>query len=259
MRFATSAFSNVVTEVVEAVLIARDASTSIASAWTGLSHRIARFGSKSAGYRVQSVGSGRASLSAAPDVDWLAMSPASNARVVPVEPPHSATAAVPSAQNDGAQGALPETPLSAHSAHSLPESLQAPHSPTALASSASGNPASQRKVRVELIKTELADRLAHDDFGEKCALVLACSVGVLLRGSCRDAWLNAITLAILEAVSDEVKYYIYASRGIFVHARANLKHGWVTWLGASLVGAGSCSLLLAGIRLNCLVEDAIAG
>jgi hypothetical protein len=225
-RFATSALSNVATEVVEAVLIARDATSIFASAWTGLSHKLksARSGS---GLRQQD------------------------------EPSHNVTAVVPSAPAP-APVSLFETPpagdaqnVTSHSSPTSPSAFGAPSSP-------SKNPASEREERVERGKNELAARLAHEDFGEKCALMLACSIGVLLQDSSSGAWVNAAMLAILEGVADEIKHYIYASHGILVQ-RATFKHGWVAWLGVVLCGTGACTLLLAGIRLNCMLGDSIAG
>jgi hypothetical protein len=238
VRFATSALSNVVTEVVEAVFIARDATSIFASAWTGLTHKINAFGS-----RAQSATSGEGPCVGTPSNDGSASWSARIGSGVQGEPSHNLTAVVPNAP---APVSLFETPPSAQKAHT---SHSSPVSPSARAS--------EHETRVERFKNELAARLAHDDFGEKCALVLACSIGVLLQDSRSSAWVNAAILAILEGVADEIKHHIYASHGILVQ-RATFKHRWVTWLGVALVGTGSCLLLSAGIRLNCLLGDSIA-
>jgi hypothetical protein len=106
-------------------------------------------------------------------------------------------------------------------------------------------------------KLLLATKVAHEELGEKVAMILGCTVALWVGGLSSESVAKALALALLEAVSDVAKAAAYAASKIDVgHVRFNFH--WPTLLGLAFVGGGtSWGILLAAIRTNCLIDEDI--
>jgi hypothetical protein len=105
-------------------------------------------------------------------------------------------------------------------------------------------------------KRLLATKVAHEELGEKVAMFLGCTLALWAGGLRSESVAKALTLLLLEAVSDVAKAAAYAASKIDVgHVRFNFH--WPTLLGVALVGGGSWGSLLVAIRVNCLIGEDI--
>jgi hypothetical protein len=124
------------------------------------------------------------------------------------------------------------------------------------AEAAARSPAGQSEAAAAR-QLRLAVKIAHAELGEKTALFLGCTVAARVGGLSSEWAIKALTLLLLEALSDLAKAGAYAAGKIDVgHVRFNLH--WPSLLGVALVGGGSCALLLAAISINCLFGEDIA-
>ncbi len=105
-------------------------------------------------------------------------------------------------------------------------------------------------------KLLLATKVAHEELGEKVALLLGYSVALWVGGLISESMAKALALVLLEAVSDVAKAVAYAASEIDVgHVR--FKFHLPTLLGVALVGGSSWATLLVAIRTNCLIGEDI--
>ncbi len=104
-------------------------------------------------------------------------------------------------------------------------------------------------------KLLLATKVAHEELGEKVAVFLGCTVALWVGGLSSESVAKALTLMLLEAVSDAAKAAAYvASKVDAGHVRFNFH--WPTLLAISMVGGGvSWGCLLGAIRVNCLFGE----
>ena len=113
-----------------------------------------------------------------------------------------------------------------------------------------------RSEAVTRNKLLLATKVAHEELGEKVAMFLGCSVALWVGGLSSESVAKALALVLLEAVSDVAKAAAYAASKIDVgHVRFNFHRP--TLLGLALVGGASWAVLLAAIRINCLIGEDI--
>jgi hypothetical protein len=105
-------------------------------------------------------------------------------------------------------------------------------------------------------KLLLATKVAHEELGEKVAVFLGCTVALWVGGQSSESVAKALTLMLLEAVSDGAKAAAYAASNIDAgHVRFNFH--WPTLLAISLVGGSSWGALLGAIRVNCLIGEGV--
>jgi hypothetical protein len=103
-------------------------------------------------------------------------------------------------------------------------------------------------------KLLLATKVAHEELGEKVAVLLGCTVALWVGGLSSESVTKALALVLLEAFSDATKAAVYAASEIDVgHVRFNFH--WPTLLGVALVGGASWGALLGAIRINCLIGE----
>ena len=104
---------------------------------------------------------------------------------------------------------------------------------------------------------ELAVKLAHEELGERVALLLGCAVGVVLRGFEVAAIANMGVLILLEIASDEVKELVYARRGIHT-GRVSFQLHIPTVAAVVLSALASTVTVFTGLRLNCLFSSDVS-
>jgi hypothetical protein len=118
--------------------------------------------------------------------------------------------------------------------------------------------ASSTVSRTEAVMSKkllLANKVAHEELGEKVAVLLGCTVALWVGGLSSESVAKALTLMLLESVSDAAKAVAYAASKIETgHVRFNFH--WPTLLAISMVGGGvSWGCLLGAIRVNCLFGE----
>jgi hypothetical protein len=103
----------------------------------------------------------------------------------------------------------------------------------------------------------LAVKIAHEELGEKIALLLGCAVAARVCGLSSEWAVKALALLLLEVVSDLAKTCTYTASKVDVgHVRFNFH--WPSLLGVAVVGGGSWAAVLAAINFNCLIGEDIA-
>ncbi len=99
-------------------------------------------------------------------------------------------------------------------------------------------------------------KVAHEELGEKVALVAGCAVAGWVGGLSANFLLKVLALVLLEAASDIMKQAAYATSNIRLGSVRYTFH-LPTLLGVALVGGGSIAALLASIRFNCMLGEGI--
>ncbi len=108
-----------------------------------------------------------------------------------------------------------------------------------------------------LHKLLLATKVAHEELGEKVALVIGSAVAARVGGLSSEWASKVLALGLLEVVSDLSKARAYAASKIDVgHTQFNFH--FPTMLGVGLVGASSWCAMLFSISFNCLVGEDVA-
>jgi hypothetical protein len=103
----------------------------------------------------------------------------------------------------------------------------------------------------------LAVKIAHEELGEKTALLIGCAVAAHVGGFSSEWAVKALALLLLEAVSDMAKAGTYRARRIDVgHVRFNFYSR--NLLAVAFVGAASWAMVLVAISMNCLIGEDIA-
>jgi hypothetical protein len=100
----------------------------------------------------------------------------------------------------------------------------------------------------------LATKVAHEELGEKLALVVGCAIAITVRARTLRCAANTLVLVLSEMVTDEMKELVYESSGIPTGSISFGYHG-PTLLAIVFVGSACCTVVLAGIRVNCLFID----
>ncbi len=100
----------------------------------------------------------------------------------------------------------------------------------------------------------IATRVAHEELGEKCAVILGCGFAQCLGGISSALAANAIALIVLEAVCDALKAAVWAAHAQVDVAHVRFTFHWPTLLGLICVGASTCCNLLAALRFDCLTD-----
>jgi hypothetical protein len=245
LHFLSSAIANVVTETLEAAMLARAAASRI-DPMRNKSVFVRRFASAvfPEQPRERSYASdGVDGKSALPRLEPEDATP----RLTPVSLAH----AVP---------ALSSPAL-------LPDAVPALSSPDPALGPPPGTPASPARGRTRAkgssrsLELQLTAKLMHEELGEKASLFIGTTFAFATSGHIAATTWKLLTLLFLEATSDEIKIALFAAVSIQYgddDVAIVSRFKWHQWLGFILVGAASCSALSAAVRVNCIVGGAIA-
>ncbi len=245
LQFLSSSIANVVTETLEAAMLARAAAS-----------RIDPVGNKS----VLARRFASAVFPEQPRERSHASGNIDGKSALPRQEPEDATPPLMPVSLAHAEPALSSPALSpdAVPALSLPDLAPGPP-PGKPPSPVRGR--TRARISSQPLELQLATKLTHEELGEKASLFIGTVFAFVNSGHGAASTWKLLTLLFLEATSDEIKIALFAA--------VNIQYGnddvaivsrfkWHQWLGFILVGAASITALSAAVRVNCIVGGAIA-